>query len=249
MVLTRFVDSPVVAGLLAALLLLLPMEMPLLLPLQMIVPLPLLLLSLRKGLQTGWLAAVFPVLAAFSLGGGVQFPLMILLLFIAFPLLAAWLLRAGWRLSHCAGAAFLLGAVVLALGLLLAVLAGVNLEVEVGAVLEVFKTTFLDAVKSSKGIIPADLVTFQQQLDRYFHVLALLFPGLLVSGWFFVQVANLLLAKNLVMRWQLGSFPEEDLTALRLPHMLVWGVIGMAVLALTTSDLWPGEGWNFVSLV
>ncbi len=244
MFLIRFVDNPVVAGLLAALFMLLPLELPLLLPLQMIIPLPLMLLALRQGMRAGWTASALPLVGAFALGGGLRFPLMILLLFIAFPMLAVWLMRGGWRPGQCAGVAFFLGGVLLTLGLLTAALAGINLEAEVAAGLDGLEKALLTAIKSSKGLNPADLVTFQRRLDGYFNVLALLFPGLLVSGWFFVQVANLLLVKLLVARWNLGRFPEEDATLLRLPHALVWGWIAMATLALATTGVSRQIGMN-----
>ena len=235
MVLNRFVDNPVMAGMLATVFFTLPMVVPLLLPLQVIVPLPLLLLSLRQGPRSGWMAAALPVLGAYFIGGGVQLPLMAFGLFILFPLLAGWMLRSGWGISHCAAAAFLLGTAALAGGLLLAALAGLDLEMAVAEVLGTFKTAFLDSVRAAQSVDPVDLLAIQGSLDRFISLLAMVFPSVLMSGWFFIQVANLFLARAVLVRWAPDGFPREDLAALRLPHHLVWGVIAMVALALATS--------------
>ena len=232
--LRHIMTTPVPAGLLAVLLLLLPTPFPLLTPLQVIVPLPLLLVAWYRGSQAGWLAASLPLLATLPVGGGLRLPVVVFVFFIGFPLLAAWLLRRGWKMTHCAGAALLIGAVLLAAALLALRLFGVDPEAVVTEAMGGFQKNLLTTLSQTKGMTPAIQGQLQLELDRFVQILALFFPALLVTGWFLVHIGNLVLARAFARRWGGEGLDPEGLVQLRLPFNLVWGFIATSVLAMVT---------------
>ena len=96
----KIAANPLVAGLIATLLLAIPLKLPLLTPLQMALPLPLLLVAIRQGNKAGLMALGIPILGAFVITQGWALPLVVGLLFGAFPLLVASLIRKGWAASQ-----------------------------------------------------------------------------------------------------------------------------------------------------
>ena len=232
MFLNKMTTNPVVAGLLASGLLLLPLEYPLTTPIQVVAPLPLLLVALRLGSLAGWQAVAIPLICALFLGDGILFPTLVFLLFAGFPLLAAWLLRSGWKTSHCASVAFIIGLLVLSGIVLWSLLTGTNLPAELATGMNTFKEELLKSLTDAQGLDPLTLTEFQRSLDKLIALISLLFPALLLTSWFLIQVGNLLIARSLVKRWGDSWIVPESLTQVRLPFSLVWAVILMGLLAI-----------------
>ncbi|MBF0427604.1 MAG: hypothetical protein HQL94_01665, partial [Magnetococcales bacterium] len=65
-----WVTRPVFAGMVALMMLILPLGVPLLVPMQMAAPLPVLLAALWGGTRAGWIVVAIPVVGTFLLGGG-----------------------------------------------------------------------------------------------------------------------------------------------------------------------------------
>ena len=232
MALNKITANPIMAGLVATGFLLVPLGIPLLAPLQLAIPLPLLLVALRCGSRAGWQAVALLLVSAALAGGGLLLPTLVFLLFASFPLLAAWLLRLGWKTSHCATVAFLLGGLVLGVTLTWAVLTGVDLPAQFTVGMTALKDELLASLATTPGLDALALAEFRQNLERFIALVALLFPAFLLTGWFLVQVANLLLVRFFVNRWQENRIFPENMTDLRLPFPLVWVVIIMGLLAL-----------------
>ncbi|MBF0583703.1 MAG: DUF2232 domain-containing protein [Magnetococcales bacterium] len=240
----KITTHPVSAGLLSAGLLLLPLWFPLLTPLQAVLPLPVLLVSLRAGHRAGWQAVAILMASAWAVGAGLLFPVVVFLLFAAFPLLAAWLLRGGWRIGQCAFVAFLLGNLVLLAIMGWAMLGGVDLPAQLAQSMNGLKDEVLTSL-TSRGMSAIDLAEFRDNLDQFITLISLLLPVMVLTGWFLIQVGNLLLARTLLNRWEASQLVDEDLAALRLPFGLVWAVIAMALLALLTHGFWRHLGINW----
>ncbi|MBF0271148.1 MAG: DUF2232 domain-containing protein [Magnetococcales bacterium] len=241
-----WVTNPVVAGTQALVLMILPMGLPLLVPLQMVAPLPVLLTALWGGSRSGWIGAAIPVVGAFLLGDGLRFPLTAFLLFFGFPLLAARMVRAGWKVSHCLGVAFLSGVGIMLLFFVWTLFMGIDFQAETALKLDTFKTHVLATIakKGGDAVILADARTV---LEPVLAVMALLLPGFVVSGWFLLHAGNLLAARTLVGKWGGTTlFAVEDLTEWRLPFPLVWVVIGAALPAFAASGFLHMLGANLV---
>ncbi len=236
--------NPFAAGALATLLLLLPLWVPLLTPLQALVPLPLFLVSLRLGSGAGLLAVALLLVGAGLVGGGLMFPLAIFFLFAAFPLLAARLLHMGLRTSHCASIAFMLGNLVLLLVLGISLLMGLDLPVHLTSEMNTLKEAVLDAL-SKQEMSAAALTELRLNLDRLIAVVSLLLPAMVLTSWYLIQVGNLLLARSVMEQWQEGHIAPENLSAMRLPFMLVWAVIAMGLLAMFAHGAWRHIGINW----
>ncbi|MBF0296924.1 MAG: DUF2232 domain-containing protein [Magnetococcales bacterium] len=245
-----WMTRPVLAGTLAMLLLIVPLLFPLLVPLQLFAPLPVLLTTLWGGERAGWIGVSIPVVAAVLLGGGIRFPLTSFLLFFGFPLLAAWLLRGGWRITHCLAAAFLMGMAALTLLFVWLALAGIDAEAEIALRLAVFKTSLMAAI-AKKGGDAVFLAEVGASIDLLVRFLALLLPGVVVSGWYLLQAGNLLTARQLIARWapEGGPFPAEDLAEWRLPDLLVWPIIATGVCAYATQGFLRVLGANLFLLL
>lgn len=244
-----WVTRPVLAGILAMMLLILPLGIPLLVPLQMVAPLPVFLTALWGGTRAGWIGAFIPITCALLLGGGIRFPLTAFLLFFAFPLLAAWLIRGGWKATQCLALAFVIG-----FGLLLLfggwiLLTDTDFETEVILKLDIFKANVMAAI-AKKGGDAVLLAEVKNSLEPFIRVLALLLPSLVLSGWFLLHVGNLLFARNLVKKWGGEKvFPQEDLTAWQLPQELVWLFIGAVGLSYATQGFPRMLGANVALLL
>ena len=234
MVLKKITANPVSAGLLATGLLLLPLGYPLLTPIQVMVPLPLLLVALRSGIKAGWQAVATLVICGMLVGDGIVFPTMVSFLFAAFPLLAAWLLRSGWKTSQCALAAFLIGNAILISVLVWAMLKGLDLPAQLATGMNALKEELLTSLAASKGLDALTMAEFHHSLEKLIALVSLLFPAFLLTSWFLIQVGNLLMARALINRWEEKWIAPENLTTLRLPFSLVWAVIMMGLLALFT---------------
>ncbi|MBF0128098.1 MAG: DUF2232 domain-containing protein, partial [Magnetococcales bacterium] len=219
---TGWVTRPILAGTQAMLLLIVPLVIPVLVPLQLATPLPVLLTTLWGGSRSGWIAVAIPLVAASLLSQGVRFPLTSFLLFFGFPLLAAWMLRRGWKISQCLGVAFLLGMGALTLVFVWLPLAGVDLEALVTLKMEVFKSNLIAAI-AKKGGDAVLLGEITGSLDQFIRLFALLLPAIVLSGWFLLQTGNLLAARFLVRKWGGdNAFALEDLTEWRLHERMVW---------------------------
>lgn len=233
MLLNKITTDPISSGLLAAGLLLLPSQMPFMAPLQVAVPLPLLLVALRRGHRAGWQAVGILMLCTLLINSsGLLFPVVIFTLFAGFPLLTAWLWRTGWKTSQCLTIAFLIGGVVLAGILLWAILTGSDLPAQLSAWMNIFKEELLSSLSTSKELDAATLAHFRRSVEQFIDIMSLLFPAFALIGWFFVQIGNLLFARFLIRRWKENGIMPEDLTMLRLPFPLIWAMIAMGLLSL-----------------
>ncbi|MBF0368230.1 MAG: DUF2232 domain-containing protein [Magnetococcales bacterium] len=245
MFLRALVANPVLAGVTATALLIIPLGAVLLAPLQLVAPLPLLLVALRQGMKAGFQALAFPVAGALFLSGEMHFPAMVILLFGAFPLLAAWMLRNGWRMSQCGSVAFFISLLLLAGGLLLAFLSGFDPSESARTAMEAARGQFLKD-GAEQGMDAVALMELRTGLDQIVEILARLFPALFTTGWFLVQVGNLALARSLLGRWGEDWLTPELPQGIRLPFFLIWPFIGSGLLALTASGSLGNLGVNLV---
>jgi hypothetical protein len=241
-----WVTNPVVAGTQALVLMILPLGLPMLVPLQLAAPLPVLLTALWGGSQSGWIGAAIPVVGAFLLGDGLRFPITAFLLFFGFPILAAQLVRGGWKVSHCMGLAFLMGVGVLLLFFAWTLAMGIDFQAETALKLDTFRDHVLASIAKNGGdaVLLADARTVLQPV---LHLLSLLLPGFVVTGWFLLHAGNLLAARALVRQWGgTGLFASEDLTEWRVPFVVVWVFIGAALPAYALSGFIGMLGANLV---
>ncbi|MBF0454785.1 MAG: DUF2232 domain-containing protein [Magnetococcales bacterium] len=248
MLLKKLTGNPLLAGTLSALLLIVPLaQIYLLFPLQLIAPLPVFLVALRLGIKAGALAAVVPLLFCLGILGQLSTPLIITyLVMIWFPLLAAWLVQGGWRPVQILGGGYLLALALLVLFLLGSMLTGNAMLEAVHSQMMVSKQAIMTTLAGAEGADAQLLVEMGNSLDEAFRLFALLFPALFLSSWYTIQVANLLLARYLIIRWQMPLMPEQDLSSLRVPFFLVWPLIGCAMLALMASGSLQQLGLNLV---
>ncbi|MBF0589684.1 MAG: DUF2232 domain-containing protein [Magnetococcales bacterium] len=223
--------KPIGAGALAALLLFLPLASPILTPIQLIVPLPIMLVSLIRGVQAGGVAAL--VLMGMTLIGNssaglaaLMAPISVFLFLAGFPLLAGWLGRSGWSLNQCGAAGYLVGALLLTAGYLLFGLMGWSLSPQIEAHLGGIRDTVMATLRTAQGVDAQSLALTQQGLDHFINLMALLFPGLFMTVVLVVQVSNLYLARRLLQRWDASPFhPTDGLESLRVPELWVWPLI------------------------
>ncbi|MBF0615020.1 MAG: DUF2232 domain-containing protein [Magnetococcales bacterium] len=244
-----WITNPVVAGTQALVLMVLPMVVPLLLPLQLFAPLPVLLTALWGGSRSAWIGTAIPVVGATLLGDGLRFPVSAFLFYFGFPVLAARMVRMGWRVTHCMGLAFLLGVGGMLLFFVWTLAMGIDFQADVAMKLEAFKANVLASVAKNGGdaVLLADV---RSALEPILALMALLLPGFVVAAWFLLQVSNLLAARSLVMQWGgSGLFQSEDLTEWRLPFVLVWVVIGAMVPTYALTGFVHVLGANLVLVV
>ncbi|MBF0383531.1 MAG: DUF2232 domain-containing protein [Magnetococcales bacterium] len=248
MLLQKLTGNPLLAGTLAALLLIVPLgQIYLLFPLQLIVPLPIYLIALRQGNREGLLAAGVPILFCLGLLGQVALPLVLTYVaMIFFPLLAAWLLRGGWRPIQVLGGGFILSLIFLVLFLLWSAITGNAFLDGIHSQLMVSKQEILSSMGSSNQFDAKLTVEMEQSLDEAFKLFALLFPAMFLSSWFTIQVGNLLLVRFVLKRWQMPLIAEQDLSSLRIPFFLVWPVIVFGLLAFLTTGSLQQFGINMV---
>ncbi|HIJ84395.1 MAG: hypothetical protein HW380_239 [Magnetococcales bacterium] len=242
---------PVAAGLLSILLLALPtflavsapssqasgLVMMLALPFQAITPLPIFLVSLKRGLKSGVIAALVLAGGAFFLSQELQFSLMVFLLLAAFPLLASWMLYKGWNFSQSAGSGFFLGLLILVVLLFVSAHTPLAMEKNLTTSLESIQERFV-TMAQGQGADAKTILEHQQALGQFFHLLGFLFPAILVSGWYMLQLGNLVLTRYLFARWDGQSLPSENFAGFRVPFFMVWPVIGFGLVMLVADELW-----------
>jgi uncharacterized protein YybS (DUF2232 family) len=248
MLLQRLTGNPLLAGTFAALLLILPLaQIYLFFPLQLIVPLPIYLVALRLDIKAGALAGVVPILFCFGVLGQIAMPLVITyLVMIWFSLLAAWLIRGGWRPIQVLGGGYFLSLAILILFLLGSFLTGNDVLLAVQNHLMDSKREILSAMTASNQVDAKLIVEMDQNLEEGFRLFALLFPALFLSSWFVIQVGNLLLVRHLLDRWKMVLMVEQDISSLRVPFFLIWPLIGFGVLALMATGQSQQFGINLV---
>ncbi|MEO5378406.1 MAG: YybS family protein [Magnetococcus sp. DMHC-6] len=245
MLLQRVVSNPVLAGSLASGMLILSLLSIWLSPLQLLLPLPILLTAYRLGPKAGMLAMGFPVLAALALGkGSLYFPIMTLLIFGLFPILSAWLLHGGWQIRHCATVAYLLAGLLLIVGYLGSLLFGIIPTEEILLSLHIIQEAMLANATNLQGMDPVTLSQFRVGLGQLMHLVALFFPTFFLTSWFLIQVGNLILARNLLTKWQEWKGAKENLNRFRLPFFLVWILIGAGLLAALFHGNLQHFSWN-----
>lgn len=241
-----WMTRPVLAGIQSLVLLVLPLGLPLLVPLQMVAPLPILMTALWGGPRAGWIGVAIPVGGAMLLSGGIRFPLTAFVLFFGFPLVAAWLVRGGWKTIQCLGMAFFLGVAVLVLFFLWTLLAGIDFESLLALKLDAFKANVMASIAKNGGDALL-LAEVRSSLDLFVRLLSLLLPAFVLSGWFLLHAGNFLAARALARKWGGEAlFSSEDLTQWRLPPVMVWVVIGAGLLAYFTQGSLRFLGANLV---
>ncbi|MBF0447710.1 MAG: DUF2232 domain-containing protein [Magnetococcales bacterium] len=249
MLLQRLTGNPLLAGTMAALLLILPLaQIYLLFPLQFIVPLPIYLVALRFGIRAGALASGVPILFCFGILGQLAVPLILtFLVMIWFPLLAAWLTQGGWRPIQVLGGGYFLALLLLVLFLIGSILTGNDLMVAVHSQLMESKAAILAAMTTGQN--PADaqhIVEMGGELDEAFRLFSLLFPAMFLLSWYSIQVGNFLLVRYLLKRWQMPLIAPQELSTLRIPFVLIWPLIVTAMLGFFTTGSLAQFGLNLL---
>lgn len=254
MVIRLITERPFAAGLLAILLLTLPtfaavsmpsnqaggLAMVLALPFQALTPLPIFLVSLKKGLRSGVIASLVLSGGAFILSTELQFSVIVFFLLAVFPLIASWMLHKGWNFSQSAISGFFLGLLILCILLLISSSTPLGVEKNLSASLSSLQERFV-AIAQSQGADAKMILEHQKSLEEFFQLLTFLFPAMLVSGWFMIQLANLLLTRYLFAKWPGYTLPEENFNEFRVPFFMVWPVIAFGLIMLVASGPW----WRF----
>lgn len=238
----KFLDNPFLAGAFSSCLLFWPLVMPMLFPLQLLAPLPLILTQTRVGGMAGWMGLLVVAASApfyglhENVGQGLLLLLFLVLMFYGLAVPAANLMRSGWTVTACSGLAFMVGAAVLVALLAILPLLGVDLGQAIYQYLmSHIKPPLQEALQQTPGADAVAIADAMAYLDRWIEVMALLMPAALISGWFFILVGNLTLARNLLIRWQAPFLAPEAMAQLRLPFILVWLLIVPAGVALIAS--------------
>ncbi|MBF0624230.1 MAG: DUF2232 domain-containing protein [Magnetococcales bacterium] len=244
----RTLATPWIGGLTVALLWLAYLVMPLLKILQLITPFPLLLVGLTHGVRGSILAVGVAVAAALLVAGGFHPEVQVtLLLMAAFPVLAAWLLRGGWRVTHCFFTALFLSLLVLVIGMAVAALDGgdlaANLADTLNAELAATREMWVASMEEAK-VDPQALAQVKAMLDHLVRVMALSLPGMVTVSWLIMQTGNLLMVRTLFRPNGVAVLATEDLDRFRVPFFLVWPLILAAVLGLFGSGNWRFAGVN-----
>ncbi|MBF0110689.1 MAG: DUF2232 domain-containing protein [Magnetococcales bacterium] len=244
-------EYPAIAGLGAMLLLMLPtlvavflsssqgsgLAMMLALPFQAITPLPIFLVSLKRGLKGGLIATAILTGGTLLLTQDFQFSLLVFLLLAAFPLLASVMLIKGWNFSHGAGSGFFLGLLLLPILLTVSIHAPLEIEKTLTSSLTTVQDRFV-SMAQSQGADAKTILEHQQVLKEFFHLLAFLSPALMVTGWFMLQLANLALTRFLFSKMPGYTLPRENFANFRVPFFMVWPVIVFALIMMTTEGQW-----------
>lgn len=220
------------AGALAALLLLGANHFsPLLSPLLLFLPLPILAVGLRHGPSHGLIALGILSVAAWIEVPGWIYPVMNASIFGIFPLLAAQMLRMGWRTIHCGAVAFYLGAIGLLLGILLSHVLDVGLESLLTAQMDAIREEIVLSLRESRSLDAARLAEVELGLTHSFRTAALMLLGGMGLGWFLIQTLNLVVIRPLAERWNI-PLAKEDLDDWRVPEFLVWPFIACILASL-----------------
>lgn len=244
-------EHPLAAGLLALLLLTLPtlvaismpssqsggMAMVLTLPFQAITPLPIFVISLKRGPQSGLIAASILTAGTLLLSQEWSFSLMVFFLLAAFPLTASWMLHKGWNFTQSVSPGFFLGLLILMVALLVSANTPLDVETTLNTSLTAIQERFV-AMAQSQGADAKTILEHRQALEQVFHLLAFLFPAMLVSGWFLLQLANLSLTRAAFARWSGYTMPDEKFADYKVPFFMVWPVIAFGLIMLLTEDPW-----------
>lgn len=232
-----FFANPLASGLLATLLLAIPMFIPLLAFIQLLAPLPILVTSLLAGVAVGLQAAVIPLVAGILFTEEPLQTVVLMLYFNGFPLLAAWLVRGGWTSRQCIGLALLLVLAVLLVGTLGATLWGLDLPTEITQRINLYRDQVVAEGGDALGANPTARADFQQAVHLYAEMMAQFLPSVLLSIWFLIQTVNLTLARRVLAK--LGQpLPETgSLTEGRLPHGLIWFFIAAVLCTMGSGNL------------
>ncbi|MBF0124048.1 MAG: DUF2232 domain-containing protein [Magnetococcales bacterium] len=213
-------------------------------PLLLAVPLPLLLTALHQGVSSGIAAAGLLLGLAFAISHSLTTVLMVFFFLLSFVLLAAHLLRTGWKMSRCLAAAYLIGVCMLVGGVVVAVWAEVDLGQRFVVHLQPLEQQLSDALAQSRQVDAVMLAEAKQQIRQFIEFMGLIFPALTVSGWFFIQAGNLAVASWYMEKKQCPWWQQEDLSHLKLPFWLVWPLIAMAACGMFADGMLQLLGIN-----
>lgn len=237
-------EHPAAAGIVATLLLLGPLYLNWLIPFQLLIPLPLLMTTIRFGYRGGVISLVLPLLASFILEGGLLLPFLFFVFFGLFPILAGEGIRRGWALTYCSAIAFLTGALTLLLTILLLSVWNGPLELFITKQMEEMGAVLVAALQGEPTVDVIWISDFQKVLKQLTPVVALLLPASIGMGWFLIQISNLLFARQLLSRHGRFPAPLEDFTQFQVPFWLVWPLIFFTLLAWLTDGTSRYIGWN-----
>ncbi|MBF0435441.1 MAG: DUF2232 domain-containing protein [Magnetococcales bacterium] len=259
MVIRVISEHPIAAGLWAIFLLTLPslaaaivpsnkmvsMAMLLTMPFQIITPLPILLVGLKRGPRAGLYATLVLVAGALLLTQELTFPLLVFLVLGAFPLLAIWMLRNGWNFTQCSSAGFLLGIAFLIGLLLVSSHSPTEMEKALSASFSSMQERFV-TLAQSQGADAKTILNHEKTWEQFSHTITFLFPTLLISGWYMVQLANLFLTRQLFAKRFGHPPPNENFTHFRVPFFLVWPIIAFGLILLLLGNPWYRFAANMV---
>lgn len=244
--------NPIVAGVIATLLLFFPMQLVILFPLIFLVPLPVMFVAMRLGWIAGLTAILFPMATSWILSGSVGMAVLIFFLFGFFPLLAAWMLQMGFGFRHCASAGFYLAAAVLVGVILGSWLLGVDLELLLQDHLNGIKEQMVAAIQKNQEVDRVTLAQLQVVLTNWVNTMVLIFPGGVTIGWFLMQLGNLGMVRRLLSDMVYVQPSDETQDALENYHPpfgWIWVLAGAVFLAWSTTGGLRYLGWNVGLLV
>lgn len=251
MVIRIISEHPIAAGLWSILLLTLPslsavfvpsnkmigLAMLLAMPFQIITPLPILLVGLKRGTRAGLVATLVLVAGTLLMTRELTFPLLVFLTLAAFPLLTVWMLRKGWNFTQCTSAGFLLGIVFLVGLLLVSAYSPTEMEKTLTASFGTMQERFV-TLAHNQGADAKTILQHEKLWEQLSHAITFLFPALLVSGWFLMQLANLVLTRHLFTKRFGYTLPSEQFASFRVPFFLVWPVIAFGLILLLLGNPW-----------
>ncbi|MBF0284265.1 MAG: DUF2232 domain-containing protein [Magnetococcales bacterium] len=246
-------ENPILAGLLSALMMASPLLAPVIfIPVQMMAPLPLLLIALRRGERAAALAALPLAVEMALLSTGWLLGGWILLFFGGFPVLVGWMNRLGWRTLHSAIAGFSLATLLMALLIPVLYASGIDPQEQAALMMETAKQKWIEEMRLQPGADAKLLATMDESLQPLIQMFALLYPSLLMGGWFLLQMANLSAARS-ILRLGYGpqAYPEEGLNAFRPPFLVVWcwiAAVGCSLFAQGGVRYWGSNLALFLAI-
>lgn len=235
--------DPFLSGAVAALLLMVPL-------MQLMAPFPLYVASFIGGIRGGIIsvATMGIVTLLFNRGEWIA-TISIVIVIGSLPVLSGWLFRAGWQIRHCAIMGYLLVFLLLLLGIGWLAVSENDPRDPITSWSDAKKEQIIHSLTESKGVDAVTIAGFREEWDRFTNLIAWFAPVILASGWYLMHLANLTFAKWLMWRWRAEPIAEDELNHYRVPFVMIWMLIAMAVLALIGETTLRFVGLNLVVLL